>query len=330
MRNTVTKRALGAGLALMLALPGAAMATQEPPLKVLATVGMVADVARTIAGDCAEVTTLIGPGTDPHYFSATPRDVAAIAEAELILYVDRALEERLADVLDRFRTRTPTLGVIRATTTVDSLLEDPEAPGEIDPHLWMSVSRWARIAPVIAHAIADQRPDCMAALDERTRAYMDQLEALHDWVAAAIASIPEEARVLVTAHDAFYYFAEAYGIEASEAIEGISTASEASIGDIRAVAEFVITRGVPAVFVETTINPRTIEALVAEVQGQGHDVVIGGALFSDAMGDDGTPEGSYIGMIRANTITITRALGGTLPDWPPALQGWADEWAIVD
>ena len=313
-----TRVSFSAICAAMLAVTAPANAQQDP-LNVLATVGMIADVAQTVAGDCAQVSTLIGPGTDPHSYAATPSDVTKIASAELILYVDRALEERLADVLDSFRDRTPTLGLASATFRPADLLMDPEDTSVIDPHLWMDVSRWARIAPVIADAIGDLRPDCAGSLAENASGYMDDLAVLHDWVGAAIASIPEDRRLLVTAHDAFFYFADAYGIEASEAIEGISTASEASIGDIRTVADFVIDRGVPAVFVETTINPRTVEALVAEVQARGHDVAIGGALFSDAMGAADTPEGTYIGMISANTATITQALGGSLPAWPDAL-----------
>ena len=316
---------VAAGAAALLAAPAIA---EDAPLNVLATVGMIADVAQNVAGECAVVSTLMGPGVDPHYYAATPADVDKLADAELILYVDRTLEERLADVLDNFRDRTPTVGLASASFDDAELLEDPDAPGEMDPHLWMDVDRWSRIAPVIAGAITEQRPDCAEAMAANVETLSAQMEALHAWVVETIATIPEGNRMLVTAHDAFYYFADAYGIEASEAIEGISTASEASIGDIREVAEFVIENNVPAVFVETTINTRTIEALVEEVQSQGHDVVIGGALFSDAMGDDGTTEGTYIGMIRANTIIITQALGGSLPDWPEALHDWAHAWDI--
>lgn len=322
-------RTLAAAMALALTIPAPSGAA-EAPLNVLATVGMVADVAATVGGDCAAVRTLIGPGTDPHYFSASPRDVQALADAELILYVDRALEERLADVLARFRDRTPTLGVVAAALPPDLLLADPENPAAADPHVWMDASRWARIAPVIAEAIVAQRPACADAIAANVARYTAELDALHRWIEAALASIPADRRLLVTAHDAFAYFADAYGIEASEAIEGISTASEASIGDIRAVAAFVVERRLPAVFVETTINPRTVEALVQEVRAQGHDVTIGGALFSDAMGDPGTPEGTYIGMMRANTLTITPALGGTVPPWPEALSGWAQTWGVAD
>ena len=303
---------------------------QEAPLRVLATVSMIADVATNVGGECAEVTSLLGAGSDPHLYRATAADVNKLANAELIFYVDPALEARLADVLAGFTDRTPTVGLARIAFDGTTLIDDPEDTDAIDPHLWMDVSRWARIAPVIADAIAEQRPGCAGVMAANVESYTAQLDALHAWVGAAIRSIPEGQRMLVTAHDAFEYFSDAYGIEASEAIEGISTESEASIGDIRDVAAFVAESGVPAVFVETSINPRTIEALVAEVQSQGHDVVIGGALFSDAMGDVGTPESSYIGMVRANTLTVTQALGGTVPDWPEALHDWAQGWNIGD
>lgn len=317
-----------AAMAAILTL-AAPLRADEAPLGVLATVGMIGDLAQTVAGSCADVTTLLGPGTDPHAHSATPRDVEAIARAELIFYVDRALEERLADVLDGMRDRVPTVGLLDAAFETADLLDDPDEPGLSDPHLWMDAARWSAIVPVIADAIAAQRPLCAPALAEAADGLVAELLALHDWVGAAIASIPEGRRLLVTAHDAFGYFADAYGMEASEAIEGISTAAEASIGDILEVADFIVENAVPAVFVETTVNPRTIEALVAEVRSRGHDVVIGGELFSDAMGDAGTAEGTYLGMIRANTITITQALGGTLPDWPEELALWAEAWGVA-
>ena len=311
-------------LALLLATPAPA----DTPLRVLATVAMLGDVAAEIAGDCAAVETLLGPGSDPHSHSATPADVRRLSEAELILYVHPALEDQLARVLERFSARTPTLGLLDAAFPPGTLRDDPDATGLPDPHVWMDVARWSRIAPVIAEAIAAQRPACAEAMAARTAAYTAELDALHGWVGAAIASIPPEQRMLVTAHDAFEYFAETYGMTASEAIEGISTAAEASIADIREVADFVLENGVAAVFVETTVSPRTIEALVQEVRARGGSVAIGGELFSDAMGDPDTPEGSYIGMIRANTLTITQALGGTVPDWPEALADWAARWGL--
>ncbi|MBR3369239.1 MAG: zinc ABC transporter substrate-binding protein [Rhodobacteraceae bacterium] len=317
-----TTIALGLGLA-----PGAM--ADDAPLRVLATIGMIADVAHNVAGPCANVSTLIGAGTDPHDYSATPRDVQALASAELILYVDAALEERLAGVLQNFTDRTPTIGLVAATFEGAELLGDPDAPGTLDPHLWMDVSRWMRIAPVIADEITRLRPACEQGIQDNLAQYMARLGALHGWVGETVATIPPQHRMLVTAHDAFAYYSDAYGMEASEAIEGLSTTSEASIRDIRDVAAFVVDNNVPAVFVETTLNPRTIDALIAEARSLGHDVTLGGELYSDAMGDDGTAEGTYIGMIRHNTATIAQALGGTVPPLPDVLHDWAETWDMA-
>lgn len=313
-----------AALAALLASPAAAQA----PLNVLATVAMIADVARDVAGTCAEVETLIGAGSDPHLYRATASDVARLAAADLVVYVDPALEARLAEVLGGMQGRVQTLGVARAAFQPADLIEDPEAPGQIDPHLWMDAALWSKIAPALADAIAAQRPDCAPELAANAAAVQARLQALHGWVIEALASVPAERRVLVTAHDAFGYFNAAYGLTQADAIEGLSTESEASIADIREVAGFVLESGVPAVFPETTISPRTIEALVREVRALGGTVEIGGPLFSDAMGDEGTPEGTYIGMIRHNAVAITTALGGSLPAWPVALSDWAVQWGV--
>jgi manganese/zinc/iron transport system substrate-binding protein len=322
-------RLLASLTAMSLAL-AAPVAADEGPLPVLATVGMLADVAAEVGGDCVAVETLIAPDVDPHEYSARPSDIRRLEAAELILYVDFALEEQLATALERFSERVPTLGVVAASFERADLLADPGAPEAIDPHVWMDARKWSRIAPPIAGAIGEARPDCADEAEANAERYMERLDALHGWVAEAVATIPEGRRLLVTAHDAFEYFAAAYGMEASEAIEGISTTTEASIADIREVADFVVEREVPAVFVETTVNPRTIEALVQEVRARGHAVEIGGALYSDGMGAAGTAEGTYIGMIRANTETIVGALGGELPDWPEALADWAEEWSVSD
>lgn len=321
---------LRSALPLLMALllgPGsvsALSAEEQPPLNVLTTVGMIGDVAKHVAGSCADIHTLLRSGTDPHYYEATPRAVRALQSAELIFYVDPTLEERLGSVLENFSRRTPTIGLAQATYGVSDFLF--ESTNAIDPHLWMDANRWGRIAPIIADAIAEQRPACREMMQTNAAAYQEQLNALHEWITESIASIPEHQRMLVTAHDAFYYYADAYGITASEAIEGISTESEASIGDIRAVARFVVDHAVPAVFIETTISPRTIEALVAEVNAMGHAVVIGGTLFSDSLGAANTAEGTYIGMMRSNTEQITTALGGSPANWPAELTEWETLW----
>lgn len=290
------------------------------PVRVVTTIGMLADMAGTIGGDCAQVEALMGPGSDPHLYTPRASDVARLDGAEVILYLAPELEAQMTRALDAMQARKPVLGVLRATYAPDALLEEDGGP---DPHVWMDAALWAQAIPQVTALLADARPDCAADMSARADAYAAELAALDDWVRAAIATIPEAARMLVTAHDAFNYFARAYDIEASEAVAGISTEAEASIADIREVAAFVIENAIPAVFVETTINPRTIEALVAEVRSLGGTVEIGGALYSDAMGEAGSVAEDYIGMIWSNTATITAALGGELPPLPEALADWA-------
>lgn len=198
-----------------------ATAAENNPLRVLATVGMIGDIAQEVAGECAEVQTLMPPGTDPHYYEATPRAIRAIDRAELIFYVDTTLEERLGGILENFSRRTPTVGLAQATyDSADLLLE---TSGSLDPHIWMDANRWGRTAPVIAEAIAEQRPGCADTVMANAIAYQEQLAALHDWIKRSINSIPKPQRMLVTAHDAFYYYAKAYAMTASEAIEYVRT-----------------------------------------------------------------------------------------------------------
>ncbi|MFN4058171.1 MAG: metal ABC transporter solute-binding protein, Zn/Mn family [Roseinatronobacter sp.] len=304
------------GLALSLAHPVVA----DTPPRVVTTIGKLADITTRIGGDCVQVQSLIGAGADPHLYRPSAGDVQTLAQAQAIVFVDPALEARLADVLARLGATRPTLGVMQAALRPDLIRSANGAP---DPHIWMDVALWAQIIDPIFGLLEQVAPDCTDQMQGNADVLRAQLATLDMWVRDAITSIPEGRRVLVTAHDAFTYFSAAYGIEASEAIEGISTESEAAIADIRAVADFVRERGVVAVFPETTINPRTIEALVREVQAQGGTLTLGASLFSDAMGDPGTAEGTYIGMIRHNVTAIVTALGGTLPDWPDELADWA-------
>ncbi len=293
---------------------------------VVATVGMIGDVAATVAGDCVAVHTLMGPGTDPHLYQPPASDVQRLAGADGVLHLGFGLEGQLGTVLDRLGERAPVLAVGPAAIPDDDLIAVDSSYG-VDPHLWMDASLWARTVPVIAEFLAVLAPGC-DGLAARADGHAAELRALHDWVAAAMATIPEDRRALVTAHDAFAYFARAYGVD-QLAIQGLSTEAEAAIADIIEVAELVVARGVPAVFVESTINPRTIDALIEAVRDRGHQVEIGGQLYSDAMGDTGTAAGTYIGMMHANTSAIVTALGGTLPPLPEALAGWAGRWNVA-
>ena len=316
---------LAAGVALALA-PGGAGA-QEEPVKAVVTIGMIADVVQNVGGECVEATAIMGPGVDPHLYRASARDVQAFQDADIIFYSGYSLEGQLGQVLQRFAQIKPTIAVSPSSIEPADLITVQDVYG-IDPHLWMDAGLWAKIAPTIAAALGELRPDCAEEAAARAERYAGQLAALDGWVRESIASIPEQHRVLVTAHDAFGYYGRAYGIEVS-GIQGISTEAEASVADIRETAARVAELGVPAVFVESTINPRTVQAVIDAARQLGQDVEIGGQLYSDAMGEAGSAGGTYIGMIYENTRNIVEALGGTLPAFPEALQGWAEEWDVA-
>lgn len=241
---------------------------------------MIGDVVGQVGGECVEVTTMMGAGVDPHLYQASAEDVQTFQDADVIFYSGYSLEGQLGDVLGRFTEMKPTVAVSPSSIEPGDLISVQDIYG-IDPHLWMDASLWAQIAPTIGETLAGLRPDCADAINANAESYAEQLDALHAWVEEAVASVPEEQRTLVTAHDAFSYYGRAYGIEVA-GIQGISTEAEAAVADIRETATMVAESGVPAVFVESTINPRTIQAVIDAAREQGHEVEIGGELYSDA------------------------------------------------
>ncbi len=323
---TITRRlALGLGL-LSLSIAAPVPANTDAAPRVVATIAMIGDVAANVAGECARIDTLMGPGVDPHLYQAKASDVRLFEGADAILYSGYSLEGQLGKVLEKLSAKKPTVAVAPASIGTAELITVQDIYG-IDPHLWMDAALWGRIAPTIAETLAEVAPDCGEAMRQRAAEYRERLEALDTWIGKSIATIPERQRVLVTAHDAFAYYGRAYGIEV-EGIQGISTESEAGIADIREMVDTVVEREVPAIFIESTINPRTINAVIDGAAERDHEVVIGGELFSDAMDAPDTPAGTYIGMLRANTIAIVEALGGKPAPWPEPLSGWAERWDI--
>ncbi|WP_275286052.1 metal ABC transporter solute-binding protein, Zn/Mn family [Halomonas elongata] len=321
-------RLMATGLSMALAcIAVPAMAQQPAPLKAVATTGMVGDVVGRVGGECAEVTTLMGPGVDPHLYQASARDVSTFQQAEMIFYSGYSLEGQLGDVLERFAEIKPTIAVAPSSIDTGSLITVQDVYG-IDPHLWMDVSLWSQIVPTIADSLSEARPACEAQIRDNASRYVAQLEALHRWVEESIASIPEQQRILVTAHDAFNYFGRAYDIEVA-GIQGISTSTETGVADIREMAQVVVDREVPSVFVESTINPRTVQAVIEAAREKGQEVSVGGQLYSDAMGETGTADGTYIGMLYRNTRHIVEALGGETPALPEALEEWVARWDIA-
>jgi manganese/zinc/iron transport system substrate-binding protein len=302
-------------IALALFTPSVAAGAQvqagcdEPQRLVAATVGMIADVAARIGGSCVTVHAMMGPGVDPHLYSATLSDVDLLFEADIIFYGGLNLEARMADVLQDvgLGLNKPVIAVSEA---IDPALRLTEPGTDVaDPHVWMDVSMWMQAAEAIRNALIELLPDHSAYIDANADAYLQEMAQLHARVQAQIESVPPSQRVLITAHDAFQYFGRAYGVDVF-APQGISTASEAGVADIRRTIDLLVERQIPAIFVETSVSPDIIEAIQAGARSRGHEVIIGGSLFSDAMGEAGTSGGTYLGMIRTNADTIARALRG--------------------
>ncbi len=287
--------------------------TPEGP-RVVATIGMVADVARNVGGDRVEVQGLIPAGVDPHLYSATRSDVQRLMGADLILYNGLRLEGKLGDSFTRAEASGKTVVAVAGSVEEAALLAtDEEGEQGFDPHLWMDPRLWMRAVDVVRDALIEVDPAGEATYRANAEAYRSDLESLDAYAVEVLASVPERQRVLVTAHDAFNYFGERFGFEVV-GIQGISTESEAGVRDIERLVELLVSREVGAVFVESTVSDQNIKALISGAGARGHEVVIGGELFSDAMGEAGSYEGTYVGMIDHNVTTIARALGGEAPE----------------
>ena len=307
-------------LTLVIGLVGPEMpasAQEGEPIVVTTTTGMIADLAQNIGGDRVVATALMGPGVDPHLYKPSAGDIRALEDADIILYNGLELEGRMTDILVKIaRSGTPTVPVAE-NISPDLLREPPEFAGKYDPHIWFDVTLWQMAAQRVKDELAAFDPGSEATYQANLDAYLAALNELHEYVQSELQRIPEDQRVLITAHDAFGYFGDQYGVDV-RGLQGMSTATEATAGDIQELAEFIAERQIPAIFVESSVPPATIEAVQAAVQDRGFNVVIGGQLFSDAMGAAGTPEGTYLGMVRHNVDTIVGALAGDAAASTPA------------
>ncbi|MFB3786531.1 MAG: metal ABC transporter solute-binding protein, Zn/Mn family [bacterium] len=278
-------------------------------IQVTVTTSQIADLVKNVGGGRVAVTALMGPGVDPHLYKASQGDIGRLSSADLVFYNGLMLEGRMADILERIaRAGGPAASVALGGRLDPSLLHHPpQFEGHPDPHIWMDVSLWARTIPVVIQEISALDPAGRAEYEKNGEAYRQALERLHEDVRQKIQTIPKERRVLVTAHDAFGYFGRAYDIEVT-GLQGISTASEFGLQDLQRLVNLITERQIKAVFVESSVPRRSIEALVEGCRARGHEVRVGGELFSDAMGPAGTPEGTYTGMIKHNVNTIVEAL----------------------
>ena len=275
-------------------------------IAITTTTNVITDLVENIGGDHVSVTGLMGPGIDPHLYRPSASDVKSLQNADIIFYNGLDLEGKMGDIFVKIgREGTSVLAVSENIPPESLLILD--ANGNFDPHIWWDVKLWTEAAKVVATGLKEYDPNNSENYEKNLLEYLNQLDSLNSNNLNKINSIPSEQRVLVTAHDAFQYFGHAYGFE-ELAIQGWSTDSEAGIREIQNLADEISKREIKALFIETSISPATIEALKAAVQDRGHNIVIGGKLFSDAIGEKGTIEGTYTGAFTHNIDTIVRAL----------------------
>ncbi len=286
-----------------------ATASSETRLSIVTTTAMIGDPVRQVAGDRAIVESLMGEGVDPHLYRPNRSDVVRLTRADLIFFNGLNLEPQMEPALDRIAgTGKPVIAVAEAVDDAERL-SPPEFGGHFDPHVWMDPGLWVAVAEAARDALTALNPAGAETYAGNAAAYSDRLLALRRYARETLGTVPKDARVLVTAHDAFNYFGRAFDFEVI-GIQGISTESEAGLRRIEELVDLLVDRRIPAVFVESSVSERNVRALVDGAAARGHTVVIGGQLYSDAMGAPGTYEGSYIGMIDHNVTTIARALGG--------------------
>jgi manganese/zinc/iron transport system substrate-binding protein len=303
---TVVQLLLLSTLLFFMGCKGKEQQTGDHKLKIVTTTGMIQDAVEHVAGNSVDVIALMGPGVDPHLYKATQGDLEKLTGADIVFYNGLHLEGKMGDVLEKLGHTKPVVAV--SAEIPDSLLRAvPGFQGTHDPHIWFDVELWKNAVVMVSKTLVQHDSTHAATYQANEKKYLTQLDSLHEAVMKKVQEVPEAQRVLITAHDAFGYYGDAYHIHV-RGLQGISTVSEFGLKDVTDLVNFIIERKIKAIFVETSVSKKSIEAVVEGCRDKHWDVKIGGSLFSDAMGAAGTPEGSYVGMVSANTNTIVNAL----------------------
>ena len=280
--------------------------TENQKLTIVTTTGMIADLVKNIGADSVEVQALMGPGVDPHLYKATQGDLGRLQKAELIFYNGLHLEGKMGEVFEKLE-RIKKVVPVAARVDTAALLQNPVYKDAHDPHIWFDVSLWLTTVEVVLQVLTEADRENAPLYVENAARYQKQLSALHEWVKQQIGSIPAKNRIMITAHDAFSYFGRAYGIEV-RGLQGVSTLSEFGLKDRVDLVNYIVEKQIKAVFLETSVSEKNINAIIEGCRQKGHEVVIGGSLYSDAMGAAGTPEGTYIGMVKSNVNALVKSL----------------------
>ena len=274
---------------------------------IVTTTSMITDLVENIGGDKVVVQGLMGAGVDPHLYKASEGDVSKLSNADMILYSGLHLEGKLVEIFDKMQKQNIKTVAVSDALDKKDLIGSALFESNYDPHIWFDVTNWEKITVFVADKLSAAMPENKEYFQANADEYLKKLEVLKEEIEAEIATLPEDKRRLVTAHDAFNYFGKAYKFDVV-GLQGLSTATEAGVQDVQKTASYIIDHKVKAVFIESSVPRRTVEALQAAVNSKNHNVAIGGTLFSDALGNPGTPEGTYIGMFKFNVHTIVNSL----------------------
>ena len=280
---------------------------KDDKFHIVTTTSMITDLVENIGGDKVAVQGLMGAGVDPHLYKASEGDVSKLSNADMILYGGLHLEGKLVEVFEKMKRQKINTIAVSDALDKNELIGSTLFASNYDPHIWFDVKNWEKITVFVADQLSAARPEYKAVFQENAKIYLAKLKTLNEEIKAEIETLPLEKRRLVTAHDAFSYFGRAYKFDVV-GLQGLSTATEAGVQDVQKTASYIIDHKVKAVFIESSVPKRTVEALQAAVNSKNHNVVIGGTLFSDALGNPGTPEGTYIGMFKFNVHTIVSSL----------------------
>lgn len=274
-------------------------------LNVVTTTSMITDLVKNIGGEHINLQGLMGSGVDPHLYKASEGDVTKLSSADIIFYNGLHLEGKLVEVFEKMKT----IKTVAISDVLDknTLIGSEYFASNYDPHIWFNIDYWMQATQFVVKKLSEAIPDQKAIFEANGATYTKQLRSLKSKLTTTIESLPKEKRILVTAHDAFNYFGKAFDFKVV-GLQGLSTATEAGVQDVQKLSAFIINNNVKAIFVESSVPKRTIEALQAAVNSKGHNVIIGGSLYSDALGNAGTIEGTYIGMFEYNVNTIVNAL----------------------
>lgn len=277
----------------------------EKPM-ILTTTGMVGDLVSNIVGDFAEVKVMMGAGVDPHLYKASQGDMQLISDADVIVYNGLHLEGKLSEIFEKTANQKPTIPIGNFLER-DVVLKSENSGYSEDPHIWMDPKLWEKVCKGLSDSLGIIYPELKESFERNGSSYRTQLSNLNTKVDSLISLIPAESRVLITSHDAFRYFGRAYNIEV-KGLQGISTVSEYGLRDVKNMVDLIIERNVKAVFVESSVSSKSLEAVIEGCKGEGHSVEIGGLLFSDSMGKSDSKEGTYLGMIEHNAQQISLSL----------------------